>query len=109
MIYLDNHSTTQVDSRVFKKMMPYFTEKFNNPHSQNTVHNRDIIKQISKARSMIAKLIGAKREEIIFTSGATESNNLAIKGLKSHILRGKNHLISLLYFPLLKSLIFGRI
>ncbi len=95
MIYLDNHATTQVDSRVFKKMIPYFTEKFNNPHSQNTIHNRDIIKQISKARLMIAKLIGAKREEIIFTSGATESNNLAIKGLKSNVLRGKNHFISL--------------
>mgnify|MGYP006244202803 FL=1 len=95
MIYLDNHATTQVDSRVFKKMIPYFTEKFNNPHSQNTIHNRDIIKQISKARLMIAKLIGAKREEIIFTSGATESNNLAIKGLKSLALRGKNHFISL--------------
>ena len=95
MIYLDNHATTQVDNRVFKKMIPYFTEKFNNPHSQSTVHNRGIITQIAKARSMIAKLIGAKKEEIIFTSGATESNNLAIKGLKSYIIRGKNHFISL--------------
>ena len=95
MIYLDNHATTKVDIRVLKKMMPYFTEKFNNPHSQNTVHNRDIIKQISQSRIRIAELIGAKQEEIIFTSGATESNNLAIKGLKSHVLRGKNHFISL--------------
>ena len=95
MIYLDNHATTQVDHRVLKKMIPYFSEKFNNPHSQNTVHNHNIIKQISKARAMIAKLIGAEKEEIIFTSGATESNNLAIKGLKSHVLRGKNHFISL--------------
>ena len=95
MIYLDNHATTKVDIRVLKKMMPYFTEKFNNPHSQNTVHNRDIIKQISQSRIRIAELIGAKQEEIVFTSGATESNNLAIKGLKSNVLRGKNHFISL--------------
>ncbi|MAH89315.1 MAG: IscS subfamily cysteine desulfurase [Pelagibacterales bacterium] len=95
MIYLDNHSTTQVDKRVLKKMIPYFTEKFNNPHSQITIHNQDIIFQISEARNKIAKLIGAEKEEIIFTSGATESNNLAIKGLKGHILRGKNHFISL--------------
>ena len=72
MIYLDNHATTKVDIRVLKKMMPYFTERFNNPHSQNTVHNRDIIKQISQSRIRIAELIGAKQEEIVFTSGATE-------------------------------------
>ena len=95
MIYLDNHSTTQVDKRVLKKMLPYFIEKFNNPHSQTTIHNKDIILQMSKAREKIAKLIGAEKEEIIFTSGATESNNLAIKGLKQNILRGKNHFISL--------------
>ena len=95
MIYLDNHSTTPVDNRVLKKMLPFFTEKFNNPHSENTVHNRSIIKQVDIARSEIAKLIGAEKEEIVFTSGATESNNLVIKGLKSYVLRGKNHFISL--------------
>ena len=95
MIYLDNHSTTQVDKKVLKKMLPFFTDKFNNPHSQITAHNKSIIIQISKARSNIAKLIGAEADEIIFTSGATESNNLAIKGLKSYILRGKNHFITL--------------
>ena len=95
MIYLDNHSTTQVDKRVLKKMLPYFTDKFNNPHSQTTIHNQDIISQISKSRDKLARLIGAEKEEIIFTSGATESNNLAIKGLKGHISRGKNHFISL--------------
>ena len=94
MIYLDNHATTQVDSRVFKKMIQYFTEKFNNPHSQNTIHNRDIIKQISKARLMIAKLIGAKREEIIFTSGATESNNLAILGVADFYKEKGRHIIT---------------
>ena len=75
MIYLDNHSTTPVDKRVLKKMLPYFTNKFNNPHSQTTIHNQDIISEISKAREKIATLIGAEKEEIIFTSGATESNS----------------------------------
>ena len=95
LIYLDNQSTTPVDQRVLKKMLPFFSEKFNNPHSQNTLHNRDIIAEVEKARLNIAKLIGAQKEEIIFTSGATESNNLAIKGLKSQLLRGKNHFITL--------------
>ncbi len=95
MIYLDNHSTTQVDKKVLKKMIPFFSDKFNNPHSQVTNHNKSIITYINKARTDIAKLIGADKEEIIFTSGATESNNLAIKGLKNYILRGKNHFITL--------------
>ncbi len=95
MIYLDNHSTTPVDKRVLKKMLPYFSIKYNNPHSQITSHNKNIIKEINIARSNIAKLIGAEKDEIIFTSGATESNNLAIKGLKNQILRGRNHFITL--------------
>ena len=95
MIYLDNNSTTMVDKRVLKKMLPYFSEKFNNPHSQLTMHNKDIIKNLEKARAEIARLIGAEKEEIIFTSGATEANNLAIKGMMSRVLRGKNHFISL--------------
>ena len=92
---LDNHSTTPVDKRVLKKMLPFFSIKFNNPHSHLTKHNKSIIKDIEKARADIAELIGADKEEIIFTSGATESNNLAIKGMISKIKRGKNHFISL--------------
>ena len=95
MIYLDNHSTTPVDKRVLKKMLPFFSVKFNNPHSQPTKYNHSIIKDIEKARAEIAKLVGADKEEIIFTSGATESNNLAIKGMISKIKRGKNHFITL--------------
>ena len=95
MIYLDNHSTTQVDKKVLKKMLPFFSIKYNNPHSQVTRHNHSIVKDIEKARSHIAKLIGADNDEIVFTSGATESNNLAIKGMISKIKRGKNHFISL--------------
>ena len=78
MIYLDNHSTTQVDKRVLKKMLPYFSDKFYNPHSINTKYNKDIIKDIELARSNIAKLIGAKTNEVVFTSGATEANNMTI-------------------------------
>ena len=86
MIYLDNHSTTPVDKRVLKKMLPYFSIKYNNPHSQVTSHNKNIIKEINIARSNIAKSIGAEKDEIIFTSGATESNNLAIKGSNNNSL-----------------------
>ena len=85
MIYLDNHSTTPVDNRVLKKMLPFFSVKFNNPHSQLTKYNHSIIQDIEKARVEIAKLVGADKEEIIFTSGATESNNLAIKGMISKL------------------------
>lgn len=95
MIYLDNHSTTPVDERVLKKMLPYFSVKYNNPHSQITRHNASIIEDIEKARIEISKLINSDPEEIIFTSGATESNNLAIKGMLPKIKRGKNHFITL--------------
>tara|TARA_B100001248_G_C27381620_1_gene457240 strand:+ start:789 stop:1931 length:1143 start_codon:yes stop_codon:yes gene_type:complete len=95
MIYLDNHSTTPVDERVLKKMLPYFSVKYNNPHSQITRHNANIIEDIEKARIEIAKLINSDPEEIIFTSGATESNNLAIKGMLPKVRRGKNHFITL--------------
>ena len=95
MIYLDNHSTTQVDKRVLKKMLPYFSDRFYNPHSINTKYNKDIIKDIEVARSNIAKLIGGETKDIVFTSGATEANNMAIKGLELKIKRGKNHFITL--------------
>ena len=95
MIFLDNNSTTPVDKRVLSKMIPYFSEKFNNPHSQFTKHNSSIIRDLEKARSEIANLIGAEMNEIIFTSGATESNNLAIKGMIAKVRRGKNHFITL--------------
>ena len=94
MIYLDNHSTTPVDERVLKKMLPYFSVKYNNPHSQITRHNANIIEDIEKARIEIAKLINSDPEEIIFTSGATESNNLAIKGVADFYGDKKNHVIT---------------
>ena len=94
MIYLDNNSTTKVDPRVLRKMLPYFSKLYNNPHSQNTIHNKKIVKDIETARKNIAKLIGAETKEIIFTSGATEANNLAIKGQQFKIKNGRDHFVS---------------
>ena len=94
-IFLDYQSTTPVSNKVLKKMLPYFTEKFANPHSNNHSLGRETSEVVEKTREQVAKLINAEPNEIVFTSGATESNNLAIKGLKSNIIRGKNHFISL--------------
>jgi cysteine desulfurase len=93
-IYLDNAATTKVDERVVKTMMPYFTEKYGNPSSQHYVGG--IAKQaLEKARELIAKSINSSPEEIIFTSGGTESNNLALKGLFEFWKEnGKNHIIT---------------
>ena len=81
MIYLDNHATTPCDPRVLEAMLPYFSAAFGNPAS--TIHRfgREADNAIEKARKKVASLIGAKPREIIFTSGATESNNIAIQGL----------------------------
>jgi len=79
-IYLDYQSTTPVDPRVMAVMLPYFTEKFGNPHSTSHAHGREVAEAVERARAQVARLIGADEREIVFTSGATESNNLAIKG-----------------------------
>ena len=79
-IYLDNQSTTRVDPRALEAMLPYFTEDFGNPHSTSHAYGRIAGEAIERARGEIAALIHADPREIAFTSGATESNNLAIKG-----------------------------
>ena len=80
-IYLDNHSSTQIDERVYKKIVPFLTNIFGNPHSESHSHGWISNKFVDLSRLQIAKAIKSKKEEIFFTSGATESNNLFIKGI----------------------------
>ncbi|MEM1422789.1 MAG: IscS subfamily cysteine desulfurase [Planctomycetota bacterium] len=102
-IYLDNAATTPADKRVVEAMLPYFTETFGNPGSRNHAFGWESEAAVDQARQSIAKLIGAQPKEIIFTSGATEGNNLAIKGAaymyakKPAGERGRGHIITAMH------------
>ncbi len=85
-IYLDNQATTPCDPRVLAAMLPWFTERFGNPHSAEHAMGREAEDAVEAARAQVAALIGAEPREIVLTSGATESNNIAIKGTARHAL-----------------------
>lgn len=94
MIYLDHHATTPVDPRVLEAMLPYFREKFGNAASRTHAYGSDAEDAVGIARKQIAALIGAEAREIIFTSGATEADNLAIKGTIARSRPSHRHIVT---------------
>jgi cysteine desulfurase len=89
-VYLDNQATTRCDPRVMAVMLPWFTEHYGNPHSVEHVMGTEAEAAVEDARAQVATLIGADPKELVFTSGATESNNIAIKGAARYALRAGN-------------------
>ena len=93
-IYLDHHATTPLDSRVLEAMMPYLTEKFGNASSLDHLYGHDASVAVEDARDRIANMVNARNDEIVFTSGATESNNIALLGTMSRYADRGNHFIT---------------
>ncbi len=92
-IYLDYHATTPVDPRVLEVMLPYFTETFGNPASSSHAWGWKAQEAVEEARRRVARLIGSSAREVVFTSGATESNNWAVKGVAAAAPPGRRHLV----------------
>ena len=93
-VYLDNHATTRTDPRVVEAMLPYFTELYGNAASTSHRFGWEAAEAVDRAREQIATALGASPREIIFTSGATESNNIAIKGVAQAATRRGKHLVT---------------
>ena len=93
-IYLDYQATTPVDERVLETMLPWFSRQFGNPHSGDHRHGWDAAEAVETARRQVARLIGARPREIIFTSGATEANNLAVKGAARAAGPDRSHVVT---------------
>jgi cysteine desulfurase len=93
-VYLDNHATTRTDPRVVEAMIPYFTELYGNSASTSHRFGSQAAEAVERARAQVARALGAEPREIVFTSGATESNNLAIKGVARAVTRRGNHLVT---------------
>ena len=98
-IYLDHHATTPVDPAVVAAMLPYLTEKFGNPSSRQHAFGQEAHAAVEEARTHVARLIGAEPEDIVFTSGATESNNLAVRGLARATPRGRHVVATAIEHP----------
>src|SRR5690242_19357642 len=93
-LYLDAQATTPLDPRVLDAMLPYLIASYGNPHSRTHSYGWESEKAVANAREQVAKLIGADPKEIIFTSGATESNNIALKGVAKFYKKKKDHIIT---------------
>ena len=93
-IYMDNHATTPIDPRVLEAMVPYLTSAFGNPASRNHLYGWEAEAAVDEARERVAALLGCSASEIVFTSGATESNNLAIIGAARHLREKGNHVVT---------------
>jgi cysteine desulfurase len=93
-IYFDHHATTPVDPQVLSAMLPYFTEQFGNPSSRQHVFGHEAARAVAAGRAQVAALVGAQPEEIVFTSGATESDNLAIRGAARSLAPHGRHVVT---------------
>src|SRR5689334_7248382 len=94
-LYLDYHATTPVDPRVLAEMLPYFSERFGNAHSKQHAWGWDAARAVDASRTRVAALINASAHEIVFTSGASESNNLALKGAAEQLSERGKHIVTI--------------